>query len=140
MVVKELLHAPGEVALSAADERLFGERREHGIRDARRFADRRELLRVLDGAQLLDESAARNEVETGLGERLPVRIGQGGRLEADPPVELLGDRPNVVVTRTFSKAFALAGLRVGYCIASPDVAGAVRKCQVPFSVSGLAFR
>jgi histidinol-phosphate aminotransferase len=53
-------------------------------------------------------------------------------------IELLGDRPNVVVTRTFSKAYALAGLRVGYCIAAPEVAGAVRKCQVPFSVSGLA--
>ena len=52
--------------------------------------------------------------------------------------ELLGDRPNVVVTRTFSKAFALAGLRVGYCLAAPEVAAAVRKCQVPFSVSGLA--
>jgi histidinol-phosphate aminotransferase len=53
-------------------------------------------------------------------------------------IELFGDRPNVVVTRTFSKAYALAGLRVGYCVASPDVAAAVRKCQVPFSVSGLA--
>jgi len=52
--------------------------------------------------------------------------------------ELLGDRPNVVVTRTFSKAYALAGLRVGYAIASPDVAAAVRKCQIPFSVSALA--
>lgn len=53
-------------------------------------------------------------------------------------LDLLGDRPNVVVTRTFSKAYALAGLRVGYCIGSPDVVSAVRKCQVPFSVSGLA--
>ena len=52
--------------------------------------------------------------------------------------ELLGDRPNVVVTRTFSKAYALAGLRVGYCLAAPEVAAAVRKTQVPFSVSGLA--
>jgi histidinol-phosphate aminotransferase len=52
--------------------------------------------------------------------------------------ELLGDRPNVVVTRTFSKAYALAGLRVGYALASPHVAAAVRKCQVPFSVSALA--
>ncbi|HVS67243.1 MAG TPA: histidinol-phosphate transaminase [Mycobacteriales bacterium] len=48
------------------------------------------------------------------------------------------DRANVVVTRTFSKAFALAGLRVGYCVGSPDVVQAVRKTQVPFSVSGLA--
>jgi histidinol-phosphate aminotransferase len=52
--------------------------------------------------------------------------------------ELFGDRPNVAVTRTFSKAYALAGLRVGYCLASPAVAGAVRKCQVPFSVTALA--
>jgi histidinol-phosphate aminotransferase len=48
------------------------------------------------------------------------------------------DRPNVVVTRTFSKAFALAGLRVGYCIGASDVVQAVRKTQIPFSVSGLA--
>lgn len=52
--------------------------------------------------------------------------------------ELFGDRPNVAVTRTFSKAYALAGLRVGYCLAAPEVAAAGRKCQVPFSVSGLA--
>ena len=51
---------------------------------------------------------------------------------------LFADRPNVAVTRTFSKAYALAGLRVGYCLASPDVISAVRKCQVPFSVSTLA--
>ena len=51
---------------------------------------------------------------------------------------LFGDRPNVVVTRTFSKAYALAGLRVGYCVGAPDVVAAVRKTQVPFSVSGLA--
>jgi histidinol-phosphate aminotransferase len=62
---------------------------------------------------------------------------------ADPAVApdatvLFADRPNVAVTRTFSKAYALAGLRVGYCLASPDVISAVRKCQVPFSVSGLA--
>jgi histidinol-phosphate aminotransferase len=51
---------------------------------------------------------------------------------------LFADRPNVAVTRTFSKAYALAGLRVGYCLAAPDVVSAVRKCQVPFSVSALA--
>ncbi len=51
---------------------------------------------------------------------------------------VLRDRPNVVVTRTFSKAFALAGLRVGYCIGAADVVQAVRKTQIPFSVSALA--
>jgi histidinol-phosphate aminotransferase len=48
------------------------------------------------------------------------------------------DLTNVVVTRTFSKAYALAGLRVGYCVGEPDVVAAARKTQVPFSVSGLA--
>jgi histidinol-phosphate aminotransferase len=72
-----------------------------------------------------------------------VVVDEAYREYVDPAVvpdafDLLGDRPNVVVTRTFSKAFALAGLRVGYCLAAPDVAAVVRKCQVPFSVSALA--
>jgi histidinol-phosphate aminotransferase len=49
-----------------------------------------------------------------------------------------GDRPNVVVLRTLSKAWGLAGLRVGYLVASPEVAATVRKVVTPFSVSGLA--
>jgi histidinol-phosphate aminotransferase len=53
-------------------------------------------------------------------------------------LQLLAGRANVVVTRTFSKAYALAGLRVGYCVGPVEVVSAVRKCQVPFSVSGLA--
>jgi histidinol-phosphate aminotransferase len=53
-------------------------------------------------------------------------------------LEQFAGRDNVVVTRTFSKAFALAGLRVGYCIGTPDLVAAVRKTQVPFSVSALA--
>ncbi|WP_345712762.1 histidinol-phosphate transaminase, partial [Kineococcus glutinatus] len=48
------------------------------------------------------------------------------------------DRPNVVVLRTFSKAYGLAGLRVGYAVAHPEVAGALRKAATPFGVSGLA--
>ncbi|MEY9936727.1 histidinol-phosphate transaminase [Streptacidiphilus sp. MAP5-3] len=51
---------------------------------------------------------------------------------------LLGERPNVVVLRTFSKAYALAGLRVGYCVGSAEVIAGVRKTQVPFSVGALA--
>jgi histidinol-phosphate aminotransferase len=47
-------------------------------------------------------------------------------------------RPNVAVLRTFSKAYGLAGLRVGYAIAAPPVAAALRKTAVPFGVSIVA--
>jgi histidinol-phosphate aminotransferase len=46
-----------------------------------------------------------------------------------------GDRRNVVILRTLSKAWGLAGLRVGYLVADPDVADAVRKVVTPFSTS-----
>jgi histidinol-phosphate aminotransferase len=46
--------------------------------------------------------------------------------------------PNVAVLRTFSKAYGLAGLRVGFAIAQPLVAAALRKTAVPFGVSGIA--
>jgi histidinol-phosphate aminotransferase len=48
------------------------------------------------------------------------------------------DRPNVVVLRTLSKAWGLAGLRVGYLVAHPDVVAAVRKVITPFSTSAVA--
>lgn len=47
-------------------------------------------------------------------------------------------RENVVVIRTFSKAYGLAGLRVGFAIASPRIAEAIRKTALPFGVSNLA--
>jgi histidinol-phosphate aminotransferase len=45
---------------------------------------------------------------------------------------------NVAVLRTFSKAYGLAGLRVGYCVAPASVTAAVRRTFVPFGVSVLA--
>jgi histidinol-phosphate aminotransferase len=48
------------------------------------------------------------------------------------------DRPNVAVLRTFSKAYGLAGLRVGFAVAPEAVATAVRKVALPFGVSSPA--
>ena len=59
-------------------------------------------------------------------------------LMGDPVVDLQPKFPNVVVTRTFSKAFGLAGLRSGYCIAHPEVIAEINKTRLPFSVNNLA--
>jgi histidinol-phosphate aminotransferase len=53
-------------------------------------------------------------------------------------LEVARSRDNVVVLRTFSKAYGLAGLRVGYAVGSPEVAEAIRKCALPFGVSSVA--
>ncbi len=50
-------------------------------------------------------------------------------------LELMAGRPNVVVLRTFSKAYGLAGFRVGYCVADPVLAAAVRAVSLPFGLS-----
>jgi histidinol-phosphate aminotransferase len=61
------------------------------------------------------------------------------RDEAVPDgMDLYRDRPNVAVLRTFSKAYGLAGLRVGFLIGHPPVAAAVRSTMLPFSVNRIA--
>ncbi len=47
-------------------------------------------------------------------------------------VALLGDAPNLAVVRTFSKTWALAGLRLGYLLADPEVAAACAKVALPY--------
>jgi len=46
--------------------------------------------------------------------------------------------PNLCLLRTFSKAYGLAGLRVGYAIARAEIAEGLRRTQIPFSVSAVA--
>ncbi|GAB1643426.1 histidinol-phosphate transaminase [Krasilnikovia sp. MM14-A1259] len=53
-------------------------------------------------------------------------------------LEAYGDRPNVVVLRTMSKAWGLAGLRMGFLVAQPEVAATIRKVVTPFSTNLLA--
>ncbi len=48
------------------------------------------------------------------------------------------ERPNVVVLRTFSKAYGLAGLRIGYCIGPPELTAVVRASANPFGVTTIA--
>ncbi|MGW8556164.1 histidinol-phosphate transaminase [Streptomyces tubercidicus] len=58
--------------------------------------------------------------------------------EVPDGIDLYRDRPNVCVLRTFSKAYGLAGLRIGFAVAHEPVAAALRKTAVPFGVSQLA--
>ena len=58
--------------------------------------------------------------------------------QAPDALALLGAHPNVVVLRTFSKAYGLAGLRVGFAIAAPPLARGIRVASTPFGVSHLA--
>jgi histidinol-phosphate aminotransferase len=53
-------------------------------------------------------------------------------------IETYADRPNVVVLRTLSKAWGLAGLRVGFTVASAPVTASIRKVVTPFSTSSVA--
>jgi len=53
-------------------------------------------------------------------------------------LELLDQYPNLLVLRTFSKAFGLAGLRIGYGISSADIADVLNRVRAPFNVNTLA--
>jgi histidinol-phosphate aminotransferase len=58
--------------------------------------------------------------------------------DPDATLDLLGDFPNLVVLRTFSKCYGLAGLRVGYAIGAASFRAAVDAVRQPFSVNALA--
>ncbi len=53
-------------------------------------------------------------------------------------LEWLHEFPNLIVTRTFSKIYGLAGLRVGYAASSPEIADILNRVRQPFNVNALA--
>jgi len=58
--------------------------------------------------------------------------------DPDTTVDLLAELPNLVVLRTFSKIYGLAGLRVGYALGAPKFRAAIDAVRQPFSVNALA--
>ena len=94
------------------------------IGSATTTADLRRLLELVPRSVIvcIDE-AYREFVDPGFG---------------DAVAELLPDFPNVVVTRTMSKAHGLAGLRLGYAVGHPEVISTVDKTLLPFAVSATA--
>jgi histidinol-phosphate aminotransferase len=75
-----------------------------------------EVIVVMDEAYA--EMAGREDVASGMG--------------------LLATHPNVVVTRTFSKAYGLAGLRVGYLVGAPGLVAVMERVRESFNVNGPA--
>jgi histidinol-phosphate aminotransferase len=55
-----------------------------------------------------------------------------------PSLDWLAEFPNLIITRTFSKAYGLAGLRVGYALARAEVADLINRVRQPFNVNSLA--
>ncbi|GLS82646.1 histidinol-phosphate transaminase [Paraferrimonas haliotis] len=58
--------------------------------------------------------------------------------EQPPSCDWIGQHPNLIVSRTFSKAYGLAGLRVGYCACHPDIADLLNRVREPFNNNSLA--
>ena len=50
-------------------------------------------------------------------------------------VSLLPRYPNLIITRTFSKAFAAAGLRMGYMVGAPEVIAEINKIKLPYNIN-----
>ncbi len=55
----------------------------------------------------------------------------------DSAIKKYAGHPNVVITRTMSKAFSCAGLRVGYAVANPDIVEACRVVRLPYHISAM---
>jgi len=60
------------------------------------------------------------------------------RNDYEPGIELVNAAANVVMTRTFSKIYALAALRLGWAYCSAEVAGVLNRVRNPFNVSAAA--
>jgi histidinol-phosphate aminotransferase len=58
-----------------------------------------------------------------------------GKPDYPNALDWLPSLPNLIVTRTFSKAYGLAGLRVGYAVSSPEVADLLNRVRQPFNVN-----
>lgn len=113
---------------------------------AERVSDRTRLVFVCNPNNPTGTAVRRGELEAFL-DRVPegclVVLDEAYREyvrdeEVPDGLDLYRDRPNVAVLRTFSKAYGLAGLRVGFMVGHDEVCEAVRKTQLPFTVSGVA--
>ncbi|HEX7004681.1 MAG TPA: histidinol-phosphate transaminase [Trueperaceae bacterium] len=106
----------------------------------REMEGRRGLLFVANPAAPtgnLHDSDDLERLADAAGDRWLVVIDEAYGQFAGSDSSQLARRPGVLSLRTLSKAFGLAGARVGYALTSPQLAGELRKVVLPFVVSGL---
>ena len=65
-------------------------------------------------------------------------IHYGTSMGRGDAVEAYKQRKNVLILRTFSKVYGLAGLRIGYAVGRPEILSAMNKLRTPFNTSGVA--
>ncbi|MEU4339939.1 aminotransferase class I/II-fold pyridoxal phosphate-dependent enzyme [Nocardia sp. NPDC023852] len=80
---------------------------------------------------------------SGVPPRVPVILDEAymeflGAAEYVDPLPLISKYPNLLVLRTFSKAYGLAGLRIGYAFGSSELIARVRRLQLPFGMGAAA--
>lgn len=69
----------------------------------------------------------------------PVVVDEAyGEFTKESFIPLVDKYPNLIVTRTFSKAYALAGIRVGYSISNPEMTLAMQKVRIPYSLDRIS--
>jgi len=84
---------------------------------------------------VVDEAYREYREETDFSR--PPEKNQGGQRYPDC-VSWVSRYPNLVVTRTFSKAYGLAGLRIGYAVSHPEVADLMNRIRQPFNANAMA--
>jgi histidinol-phosphate aminotransferase len=85
----------------------------------------------------LDTVATLCEAAPGAVVVVDEAYGEFRRAGTPSALELLPTAPNLVVTRTMSKAFALAGARLGYLAAAPEICDALRVVRLPYHLSAV---
>jgi len=150
-----LVPDPGFAYYAMSARYHHGGVRTYPLRKADGFAQTPErVLDAYDGERVVyaisPHSPTGSELDVEAARELADRTDEGTLLlvdeayaefSEDPSAAiLLGERDDVAVLRTFSKAYGLAGLRVGYVLAPPEWADAYAKVNTPFAVNELACR
>lgn len=122
----------------------FGRHRPDAMIEA--ITDRTRVMLVCSPNNPTGPALTRTELVAAL-DRIPRRVlvlldeAYIDFVTADDPTDgpsLIDEHPNLVVLRTFSKAYSLAGMRVGYALGHPELMSGIRAASTPFGVSAPA--